>query len=51
MSIIRPEILAFMQAAEDLMKRSNNGQLLSDEEADQLSGYLSKLEEMLRLDG
>lgn len=50
MSTIRPEVLAFMQAAEALIKRSQNGELLSDEEVDELSKCLGKLEETLRLD-
>ena len=47
----RPELLAFMRAAEALITRSNNGELLSDVEADELSRCLGRLAEAFRLDG
>ena len=49
MASIRPEILAFMQAAEALIKRSTS-EPLSDEEADELSRYLGRLEDTLHLE-
>ena len=50
MSTIRPEILAFMQAAEALIQRDNSGEPLSDEETDELSRYLGRLEDTLHLE-
>ena len=49
MASIRPEILAFMQAVEALITHSK-GEPLSDEEADELSRYLGRLEDTLHLE-
>jgi hypothetical protein len=51
MSSIRPEVLALVQAAQSLLSRITDEQPLSDEEADEISCCLAKIEEHLNLNG
>jgi hypothetical protein len=47
---IRPEVLAFVQAAQDLLLRVTEQRPLSDEEVGEIASCLSTVEDRLDLD-